>query len=148
MSNMVAIPRPPSTTGTTTWLISSTSPAPRTAPLKVPPPSRRSFLMPRTPRSLSSATVTSTSSFPAEEIRDACVLQMREIVVRSALAHEQHHVVAFYVRLVEPQLALRVRADGESARAPIGHVIRALDPAPRAGQLPLPAGELAHRRRP
>jgi len=47
-----------------TWLISSTSPAPSTAPLKAPPPSSRSFRMPRTRRILSSATFTSTWSLP------------------------------------------------------------------------------------
>src|SRR5207248_2171317 len=49
MSKMVVTPRPPSTTGTTTWLISSTSPACNTAPLNVPPPSSISRRTPCTP---------------------------------------------------------------------------------------------------
>src|SRR5439155_13150619 len=136
----LATPRPPSTTGTMTWLISSTSPA----PLKVPPPASRSFRMPRTRRILSSATFTSTWSLPQKTYETPPSWGMGQVGATDLLADEEDHVVALHLRVLEAQLALRIRAEGETPGAGIGDMIGALDPAPRRPELHAAAGELLH----
>src|SRR5438093_8996352 len=99
MSKMVVTPRPPSTTGTTTWLISSTSPACSTTPLNVPPPSSISRADPEDAADLVERHLHVDLALAAEQIRDTGVLEVREVIVAHAGADEQDHVVALDIRL-------------------------------------------------
>ena len=144
MSKMVVTPRPPSTTGTITWLISSTSPACSIFAVEGPAALEHQPADPEDAAELVERHLHVDVVLAAEEIRDAGVLEVREVIVAHPLADQQDHVVALDVRLLEAQHALCVGADGEAPRALVGDVVGPLDAPARLLEPEVAAGELAH----